>query len=375
MMPTLAAAGVEVLELDEGDADEAEELRKAYPGGVDLVVVDHYGRDAGFEQKCRSWARKILVMDDATGRVHDCDLLLDAAAPDGEAYAGRVPRHAQVLAGPAFALMRKEVVDKREEALVRRDGRPVAEILVSFGAADSWNASSSTLAALDRYVDETSITVALSARAPYVADVRGRLRGRARLVLDGDMAALMAKADLAIGAPGVSAYERAVLGLPSILVTLADNQRGICRCLSDAGAALDAGNLDRDLPVRLPKLVETLTGDAATRIRMGQNASLLIDGRGAERVMVAIAGEVELPKGARIRLRPAAADDETWLLELQRAPQTRKFFRNPSTPTAEEHRDWMQRTLSNRRTLLAVIEFASDFDGESGRSFQKLHAR
>ena len=41
------------------------------------------------------------------------------------------------------------------------------------------------------------------------------------------MVPLMLQADLAIGAGGVTAWERCCLGLPSMLVTLAGNQRGV----------------------------------------------------------------------------------------------------------------------------------------------------
>jgi spore coat polysaccharide biosynthesis predicted glycosyltransferase SpsG len=47
----------------------------------------------------------------------------------------------------------------------------------------------------------------------------------------------MAQADLAIGAGGSSAWERCVLGLPSLVVRLAANQNGVVDTLVRAGAA------------------------------------------------------------------------------------------------------------------------------------------
>jgi UDP-2,4-diacetamido-2,4,6-trideoxy-beta-L-altropyranose hydrolase len=289
-VPALAASGFKVRVM--GDAGrESEVLRAEASGYADLLVVDHYESDITLEQSCRSFAQKILVLDDATGRDHDCDVLIDAAATGPEIYAGHVSTHAHVLTGPAYALIRRCFALHRAAALARRDGRQVKEILVSCGATDPMNATSLVLDALDDVARNVAVTVVLSSRAPQLDAVQSRLRGNMRLLLDADnmaMADLMTGADLAVGAPGASAYERAVLGLPSILVTLADNQRGIARLMGEAGAAIDGGALDDEFAPRLRRLIERLLADGGVRTRLAQAASTLIDGRGATMVLKAV---------------------------------------------------------------------------------------
>ncbi len=288
-LPALAENGFEVRVLDGADSGP-EVLRAAVLGHADLLVVDHYQCDAAFEKACRSFARKILVLDDATGRKHDCDVLIDAAAAGPQSYAKHVPDHARVLTGPAYALMRRSFVSRRAEALARRDGRPVKEILVSCGATDPMNATLLVLGALDDIARDFVVTVVLSSRGRHVDAIRDRLRGKVRLLLDAeDMAGLMTNADLAIGAPGASAYERAVLGLPTILVTLAENQRGIARMMGDAKAAVDGGMLDDGFVPRLRRAVERLLADSGARKRLSEAASALVDGRGATMVLKAVA--------------------------------------------------------------------------------------
>src|SRR4029078_9254179 len=121
--------------------------------------------------------------------------------------------------------------------------------------------------------DNISSIVVLSSRAPNIDAVRKQVPGKARLLPDvQDMAELMTNADLAIGASGSTAYERAVVGLPSILVTVADNQRGIARQMTEGGAALDGGMLDRGLVARLRTLLASLLSDAAPRPRLAPAA-------------------------------------------------------------------------------------------------------
>ena len=89
---------------------------------------------------------------------------------------------------------------------------------------------------------------------------------------------------------------------------------------------------------------------------MSVAASALIDGRGATKIALAILEEIHAKKGAKVQLRLAAANDEHWLLKIQQHPQTRRHFRNPAIPTAEDHQEWMRRVLTDPgRLLLAII--------------------
>ena len=199
-------------------------------------------------------------------------------------YAGLVAPQARLLLGPAYALVRRSFVARRPIALQRRNAHPVKNILLSFGATDPWNATPTALAALACFANDVAITVAMSSRAQHIEDVRARLPSTARLVLDADMAELMTEADLAVGAAGVSAFERAVLGLPSIIVIAAENQRGLADLLIDAGAATDCGCLNAGIKDRLSNAVRVLAGNGKVRVCMSRAASNLIDGQGGTRI-------------------------------------------------------------------------------------------
>ena len=354
--PALVAAGYD-LEVLADNADDARELPQRLAGGADLLVVDHYGRDAVFERACRPWARRILALDDATGQGHDCDLLLDAATSDPALYRDHVPAHAQLLLGPAYATLRPAFLAGRSEALARRAGAPVRNILISLGATDPANATCRVLDALEPMLGESAVTVVLSSRAPHLAEVRRRASSAITLRTDvGDMAELMTKADLAIGAAGSSAYERAVLGLPTVMVTLADNQRGICGLFERAGAAANVGEVDGGFAYRLQAMVTNLMTDTHARVAMANAASALVDGRGAQRVLLALLGDAKGRDGMRVTLRLADASDESWLLDLQREPGTRAHARNPAVPSPEEHARWLRRVLADPDVELMLVE-------------------
>jgi RimJ/RimL family protein N-acetyltransferase len=51
------------------------------------------------------------------------------------------------------------------------------------------------------------------------------------------------------------------------------------------------------------------------------------------------------------------------LLELQQQPQTRRHFRNPAVPSADEHHRWMRRVLHDSCTLLLIVQSGDDRAG------------
>jgi RimJ/RimL family protein N-acetyltransferase len=167
---------------------------------------------------------------------------------------------------------------------------------------------------------------------------------------------LFASADLALGAGGVTAWERCCLGLPSILVSIADNQRDTISLIVRSGAAIDAGAVDTSLRSRLVAALRELLGDARRREAMSQAGATLVDGRGGERVMLAAIRPVITNSGQIVTLRLAETDDEDWFLELQRQPETRRFANRPSIPSPEEHHRWFAWTLADADRMLAIVE-------------------
>ena len=103
----------------------------------------------------------------------------------------------------------------------------IPRVMVSFGLRDSRNATALALDALHRLRRDISVTVVLGRNAPHIGSIRPRVAecGNWQLRIDVDnMADLYSRNDVAVGAGGVSCLERLCCGLPSVLISLADNQ-------------------------------------------------------------------------------------------------------------------------------------------------------
>ncbi len=251
-----------------------------------MLVVDHYGRDAVFERTCRPWAKRIVVLDDLADRPHDADAVFDAAAPSAALYRDLVPPSCRIHVGPQFAIVHPSFRAARARALSRRTTRAVQRVLVSFGQIDSPNATTHALAALEEVAFKGEVDVVLGSAAPHLAQVQGAAGGQTRVLVDvTDMPALMSMADLAIGAGGVTAWERACLGLPAIVVEIADNQRRIISVLQREGAALSAGRMHAGIERSLSIVLDDILSNSEKRAAIALAAGELVDGNGSVRIL------------------------------------------------------------------------------------------
>lgn len=288
--PVLGRNCHEIFEID--TLEEAAQLRQLHPAGIDLLVVDHYGLDIGFEAACRPWARRIMVLDDGPGRRHDCDILLDQNldAQSG-AYRDLVPDHCRLLTGPSYALLRPQFLGARREALAQRaSGSPARRLLISLGATDPSNVTSRVVAATAGLPLQIDVVLgSASTQAPAINELASRLGLSVKVHVDvTDMAALMSAADLAVGAGGSTSWERCCLGLPSLIVVLAENQRDIAAALDRAGAALDLGQTETLTNEKLKAALQMLYHDEGRRSAMAERAATICDGDGTRRVMEAL---------------------------------------------------------------------------------------
>jgi UDP-2,4-diacetamido-2,4,6-trideoxy-beta-L-altropyranose hydrolase len=256
---------------------------------ADWLIVDHYALDSRWGKAMRVAAVRIMVIDDLADRDHDCELLLDQnlVAELETRYANRVPKDCTCLLGPRYALLRTEFAALREKALARVQPIQAERVLVMFGGADPGDLTGATIDML--------VTLGFSGHVDVVAGplyqpleaLRTRLSSlpAARLhVQPPDIGKLMAQADLAIGSPGVTSWERCVLGLPTLAISVADNQEPIGKALAQVGGHSYLGHLEKLALPQLALAIRSLLDDKAMRESLGKASQSLCDGYGAERV-------------------------------------------------------------------------------------------
>jgi UDP-2,4-diacetamido-2,4,6-trideoxy-beta-L-altropyranose hydrolase len=267
------------------DADETAAVLVAEKKGnsnrnIDLLVVDHYALDAGWEKQMRPWTKRIMVIDDLADRRHDCDILLDQNYYNkrDDRYKSLLPVHCLKLLGPQHVLLRPEFYRERQR-LRKRDGI-IRQILVFFGGSDPSNETGKALQAI-QLLDEVDVIVdvVVGAGNPHQDQIRqfcSKISGAHFHCQVDNMAELMAGADLSIGAGGTAMWERCYLGLPSLVVIVADNQLESVLATASTGAVINAGTKERLQPEELAHHLNELIPRPDLLKNMSNNALKLM---------------------------------------------------------------------------------------------------
>jgi len=321
------------------------------------VVLDGYHFGAGWRAALRAKGYRLLVLDDhAEPRPVDADAVL-APSWDGFDPGFRVPAGTVILPGARYRLLRREFARRVEGAPGPGKG---LRALVTFGGADSQNATARALAALDNVLgpEDTVVVVLgrLNAHGESVARVLSGA-GYAHQVLTGvdDMAALMACADLAVAAGGGTGWELAAMGVPSLLVRLASNQGPNVDALARGGAALALDAEALETPACVDAL-RRLAGDAALRRSMSGAGRALVDGRGADRVCRILECMVGQGDVGECALRAALADDADQIFRISNAPDVRAASFSPDPIAYRDHLCWFEGRLASPDTVFHVLD-------------------
>ncbi|MFI8622103.1 UDP-2,4-diacetamido-2,4,6-trideoxy-beta-L-altropyranose hydrolase [Marinomonas sp. NPDC078689] len=347
------------LQMDE--IEDAEECI-AQLNNIDLVVVDHYGIGIKWHKRIKlQYPCKIMVIDDLV-REHSADLIIDQTLLREPSEYTRSHPVSLILTGTDYAIIHPDFAKYHSINLERSNKeRQRHHVLLSMGGVDGPNATLKVLKALKRdFVEPPLTTVLLSTRAPHYQQIKFFSEKEKDWVTHIDfvenMAEFMSMFDVAIGAPGSSSWERACLGIPSILVPLAENQRAICSTLVDVGASLqlDISLIDKKLKSSYNQLLTHYHKMKITNFK-------LCDGLGTKRIME----DVESIFNFSLELRCAELADISLVFEWQCAPQTRRYALNKEPPSFLEHQEWMRRKLSENDNYFYVIEYKESIKGNA----------
>tara|TARA_B110000046_G_C13005500_1_gene404248 strand:- start:1500 stop:2591 length:1092 start_codon:yes stop_codon:yes gene_type:complete len=279
--------------LDTSQLDDATESIQALSDRAwDLLVVDHYSLDVIWETQLRKVAKRIMVVDDIADRQHNCDILLDQNYFSTMAfrYKDKVPKGCALLLGPDYALVRKEFRSLHKQVKIRTE--PLKRILVFFGGIDALNYTECTIEVLTTIpIEGLHVDVVIGEQHPCREQIELACADNKFhcYVQTEEIAELMALADLSIGAGGSATWERCCLGLPSLIVSLADNQNEIAKAVDSLGAALYLGSHKIANAAYIQKAIIELANNKEHLRALSETAYSIVDGLGSDRLCEVLA--------------------------------------------------------------------------------------
>lgn len=297
------------------------------------VVLDgyHFGPDC--HKAVMAAGHKLLVIDDYNHLPeYHCDILLNQnVGAEQFVYHGNI---GQKCLGLEYVLLRREFLAARSKAAIRNKPTVPQNILITLGGGDfsAFLPHVASCCTIEEMRGKKLRIIAGAMPEQAIKDAFASCPAEVEILTRvADMPALLLDTDLCITAGGSTCWELMCLGIPFLLIEIAQNQRGNIEFLDTQGIAkvLQISALSDALRVK-PPVAPCITGEQ-------------VDGKGALRVLRKM--QPELHGTLPLVLRPAQKEDSLSILEIVNDPLTRAMSFVSSQITLEEHVVWFDKQL------------------------------
>ncbi len=343
----LQAEGVAVhtLDTEPGSAADAEKT----VGLIDRlkptwVIADGYSFGDKYQQAIKRSGAKLLVLDDFRHADHaNADVILNPnASVDASLYADREDQ-TNVLAGHRYALLRHEFQAWR--GWKREVPEVASKLVVTLGGGRYDDLLRLIVRGIAQSVTVKTEIRVVSPNLPENLDgIHDEARNRSAsfefLPFVKDMAKLLAWADLAIAGGGSNCWERALLGLPSLVLVLADNQDANAAFCESQGIGLNLGKYQKLTDTALATTLKAILVDREKRATMARAGIKLIDGFGANRVYDHL-------KANEVSLRMVREEDCRWVFEVANDPVVRAASFRSDPILWDGHQQWFAKKVQS----------------------------
>ena len=347
LVPAYFPSSISLLALAPDQAGPVEAMRALSERGFapEVIYLDLYGEVPEWEAQAAEAGDRLVVLDDLD-EAERADVIV---RPHGGAAGGS---DSVVLRGPAYLPLSSHITE-----LAHRSRSPASnarlKLNLCFGGSDPTGETAKALqvlAALDGLDADVVIgpgaridpaLIEAAAKLPHVTLHRAPSQER--------LAELMSEADVALGAGGVMLWERLCLGIPSLVISVAPNQRPQIDAMAAAGAIRFVGDHAQVTPETMAQAVAALAADEHARLSLATTGRELVDGRGALRLAAWIRA---LTLGARdVQLADAQdlfdwrTDDRNWKHNWETADK----------PDFAAHVAWLEAKLADPDCVFRIL--------------------
>ncbi len=296
-MPSSLAARLkseqfEMIELhsESGSLDDANQTAvHAAQQQASWVICDGYVFDAHFQRLVQQFGTPLMIVDDyGSLDGYHCTAVLNQNPRPPENWYEERDDSTKLMLGTSFALLRREFADDAQERThVRALGQ---RVLVTLGGSDPDNVSSLVLKALSQIkVPDLEVRIIVGGANPHLRQLIAQAKESpiaAEILADRrDMPELMKWADLVISAGGSTCWELACLGVPHLVVILADNQERIAHQLDGETGLVNLGWFHQLNSESLTLKIDHVLRRSDLREELACRGRKMVDGYGATRVV------------------------------------------------------------------------------------------
>lgn len=272
-------------------ADAKQFIALARIRGPAWLAVDGYEFGADYQCALKQEGFKVVLIDDhGRSAPYAADIVLNQNLSARQYLYKDLASRTRLLLGTKYALLRREFVAVRSPREIPSIAR---NLFVSLGGSDPDNVTCRVMDALEQVaVEGLQVAVVAGGSNPHIAalteSVAKSSQGCRVLNNVTNMQELISWADLAISAAGGACWEYCALGLPAVLVAVAENQMANAEALHAAGAATLLTGGSRFAIGDMARTVARLANSPVERQALSQTARSLVDGEGAARTVAVL---------------------------------------------------------------------------------------
>lgn len=248
---------------------------------IDWLIIDHYAINETWENEIKKYVKNICVIDDFTNRKHNCNILINQQIKEKEIvkYKNNINSDCKICVGNDYLLLNHQYyqlnINKNIEKLKR--------INIFMGGSDTYNITEDIIDICHDYIKKNNLNIIFDVIVGKSNKNAEKIKNKIKylnnfhyyydLKFIGD---LLLEADLAIGAPGTSSYERCITQTPSLMICIADNQKTVIQKFIDSNTSIYCGNIDNYKLNLLENLID-LNNDPNKLRNMSLNCELFLN--------------------------------------------------------------------------------------------------
>jgi len=277
------------------------------------VILDGYHFDAAYQKSIQEAGYRLMVIDDYVHLDHyyaDIILNQNISAID---YTYHFDNNAIKLLGADYAMLRREFIQYKNQ--IHGTSKDIKKILVTLGGADPDNITVKVIRALKRLNDSAlNAKVIVGPANPNLDELNKEVADvffKCEIVYAvSDMPGLMAWADLAISAAGSTCWELCYMGVPSLVVVAAENQRKIAFELDKCGAAISLGWHETLTDEKIYLKIKEVISYSDVLKETAKKCRSIINGNGVHKIISKLLNNNQPRKSYKITI---VSDKKSWI--------------------------------------------------------------
>ena len=263
---------------------------------IDLLIIDHYGIDYRWEKAVEPYVSKILVIDDEEEKNHKCDFFLNpsyGAEKLKDKFSSNCKENTRFLLGTKYMILRKEFLKYTKSN--RKLDFNIKKIHIFFGGVDVHNYTLKYAELLLENFKNIQLFIVVGSNYRYYNQLiflEKKYIDKVKLYRNiPNMEDVLSQCNMAIGAPGITTWERAALGIPTLYLTTATNQVPILEKLHNAQICCYLGEASQIKNEEFIHSVNNFINNNKKLEIYSKNSHQIIDPESTNRIIKIIRGD------------------------------------------------------------------------------------